>query len=132
MCNLAPLTWPSCLERKIKLRHLLFSLQNLQMGPKFYMDHVCPRQQGNIENPCFPRVIWAHSGHFTMEFRPIVHGKSSFLVNLSPFVMGNHFFQRASLIYLKEPCEILKKEPGHFEIFMLDIGGWHGYFCVKD
>jgi hypothetical protein len=26
----------------------------------------------------------------------------------------------------------LKKEPGHFEIFMLDIGGWHGYFCVKD
>jgi hypothetical protein len=46
--------------------------------------------------------------------------------------MGNHFFQRASLIYLKEPCEILKKEIGHFEIFMFDIGGWHGYFCVKD
>jgi len=132
LCNLAPLAWPSCVERKIKLRHLLFSLQNLQMGPKFPREHVCPRQQGNIENPCFPRVIWAHSGHLTMEFRPIVDGESSFPVNLSPFVMGNHFFQRASLIYLKEPCEILKKEIGHFEIFMFDIGGWHGYFCVKD
>jgi hypothetical protein len=67
-----------------------------------------------------------------MELRPIVDGESSFPVNLSPFVTGNHFFQRASLIYLKEPCEILKKEIGHFEIFMFDIGGWHGYFCVKD
>jgi hypothetical protein len=95
LCNLAPLTWPSCLETKIKLRHLLFTLQNLQMGPKFPKEHVCPRQQGNIGNPYFPRVIWAHSGHFTMEFRPIVHGKSSFPVKLSPFVMGNHFFPKS-------------------------------------
>jgi hypothetical protein len=88
LCNLAPLAWPSCLVRKIKLRHLLFSLQNLQMGPKFPREYVCPRQQGNIENPCFPRVIWAFlygiSAHcswkvkFPCELEPICHGKPFF------------------------------------------------------
>jgi hypothetical protein len=68
--------------------------------------------QGNIENPCFRRVIWAYSGHFTMEFQPIVHRKSSFPMNLRPFVMGNHFFQRARSFTLRNHVKFWKKRQG--------------------